>query len=473
MSEAVRPAFADSRVFDRFRRLAFGLLSVEGRRTITALMEATGRADCDWSADYRVFSRDVWEPTAVFAHLLPALLALHPQNPKILVASLDDTNVRKTGTHIPGVAYRRDPMSPPFQANLIRAQRFVQASLAVPFGQGPCAVRAIPIAFDHAPSAGKLSKNASDQERVAHRERERTHALSAFGLNAIKRMRSDLDASAANSSTLLVAVDGSYTNQKILKQLPPRTHLIGRIRKDAVLNRLPAATGERGRPRSYGDTLTPEQLRQDDSLPWVSIKIFGAGRVHDCDIKQVSSLLWRKTGTALPLRLIVIRPLAYRPSKTAKILYRQPAYLITTDLTSSLQTLVQAYFWRWDIEVNHRDEKQLIGLGHAQVRAPRSAERAPAFAVASYSMLLIAAAKAFGVAAAEPVTHRPKWLSSSPKPTRLSTAQLLTRLRNEWARSTTRNAFPNFDHFASDVARHMKLPKGAISPSDAIRFDMN
>lgn len=472
MSEAVRPAFADTRVFDRFRRLAFGLLAVEGRRTITALMEATGRADCDWSADYRVFSRDVWEPRDVFAHLVPALLALHPDNPKIIVASLDDTNVRKTGAHIPGVAYRRDPMSPPFQANLIRAQRFVQASLAVPFDQGPCAARAIPIAFDHAPSAGKLSKTASDQEKVAHRERERTHSLSAYGLNAIKRLRSDLD-SAGSPSTLLMAVDGSYTNQTMLKQLPPGTHLIGRIRKDAVLNRLPAGGGERGRPRSYGEILTPEQLRQDDSVPWSSIEIFGAGRLHNCDIKEVTSLLWRKTGTGLPLRLIVIRPLAYRRSKTAKILYRQPAYLITTDLTSSLQTLVQAYFWRWDIEVNHRDEKQLIGLGHAQVRAPRSAERAPAFAVASYSMLLIAAAKAFGISAVEPVTHRPKWLASSRKPTRLSTAQLLTCLRNEWARSTTRIALPNFDHFASDVARHMKLPKGTISPPDAIRYAMN
>ena len=35
-----------------------GLLTAEDRRTITSMLEASGRTDCDWSGDYRVFSRD-------------------------------------------------------------------------------------------------------------------------------------------------------------------------------------------------------------------------------------------------------------------------------------------------------------------------------------------------------------------------------------------------------------------------------
>jgi DDE superfamily endonuclease len=458
-------------VFERFRRLAFGMLTADDRRTITTLLEATGKAQCDWSADYRVFSRDVWEPADVFASLVPSILTAHPAG-QAIVASLDDTNLHKSGTKIPGVAYRRDPMSPPFRPNFIRAQRFVQTSMAVPFASGPSASRAIPVGFDHAPSVGKLHKDASEDEKRLHREEEKQHSLTTYANVAINRLRETLDASSASERRLLLAVDGSYTNQRVLRHLPQRTDLIGRIRKDAVLHHPPSASDKKGRPRSYGTELTPEQVRQDESIPWKTIKVFGAGRVHDCDIKEVSPLLWRKTGPGLPLRLIIIRPLAYRRSKNSRLLYRQPAYLITTDVHSSVDELVQAYFWRWDIEVNHRDEKQLIGVGHAQVRSPKSAERVPAFAVACYSMLLISAAKAFGVAAAEPVVDRPKWLTgSSRKPLRLSTQQLLKRLKAE--RPGTPLNLPNFEHFASSVARSMKLPKSAVSLDRALQHALH
>ena len=137
-----------------------------------------------------------------------------------------------------------------------------------------------------------------------------------------------------------------------------------------------------------------------------------------------------------------------------------------------MEDLVQAYFWRWDIEVNHRDEKQLIGVGDAQVRSPKSAERVPAFAVACYSILLISAAKAFGIAAADPVVDRPKWLTgTSRKQVRLSTRQLLRRLRDE--RRDAPIDLPNFDHFASAVARSKKLPKTTLSLDQALQHALN
>ena len=470
MIEQLRPVFTDERVFARVRRLAFALLTTDDSRTITALLEAAGESQRDWSAAYRVFSRDVWSSTDLFAALMPSILSLQPTSTRI-VASLDDTNIRKTGTHIPGVAYRRDPMSPPFHVNFIRAQRFVQTSLVVPFEPGPSASRAIPVGFDHAPSAGKLNKNASDDEKALHRKQQRDHSLTTYGSTAIERLRVSLDSSGAEHKLLLMAVDGSYTNQKVIKALPVRTDLIGRIRKDAALHHRPAEMSGVGRPASYGAAITPESVRQDESIPWQSVKVFGAGRIHDCDIKEVTPLLWRKTGADRQLRLIVIRPLAYRRSSTSRLLYRQPAYLITTDLTSPAQELVQAYFWRWDIEVNHRDEKQLIGVGDAQVRSPKSAVRVPAFAVACYSMLLISAANAFGIAAADPVVELPKWRTKAPKPVRLSTRQLLRRLHDEHDHSPIERI--NFDHFASNVARSMKLPKHTVTFQHALETAFN
>lgn len=448
------------------------MLTAEDRRTITAMLEASGQSASDWTSAYRVFSRDEWNSADLFARLMPAILQLHPSESTRVVAALDDTNVRKTGTHIPGVSYRRDPMSPPFRPNFIRAQRFVQTSIVIPFGCGPVAARAIPMAFDHAPSASKLPRDASAEQRSHLRMEKQQRALSSYGVIAMNRLRHDLDLAAAADKSLLLTVDGSYTNRTMIKALPERTHLIGRIRKDAALHRPSDSASRVGRPTVYGTALTPEQVRQDDAIPWQTISIFGSGRRHDCDIKDVSPLLWPKLGQKQQLRLIVIRPLAYRRSKHSRLLYRQPAYLICTDLVSPIEELVQAYFWRWDIEVNHRDEKQLIGLGDAQVRSPKSAERAPAFAVLCYSLLLISAANTFGLDATEPIVERPKWRSgSSRKSHRLSTRDLLRRLHEE--RRDKPPVLPNFDHFAPNTARSLKLPKLSITSHRAVEMALN
>ena len=43
------------------------------------------------------------------------------------------------------------------------------------------------------------------------------------------------------------------------------------------------------------------------------------------------------------------------------------------------------YFDRWQIEVNHRDEKDTLGVGQAQMWNPVSVPKQPALVVASYS----------------------------------------------------------------------------------------
>ncbi len=91
-----------------------------------------------------------------------------------------------------------------------------------------------------------------------------------------------------------------------------------------------------------------------------------------------------------PLRLMIIAPLHYRRTGKSRLLYRKPAYLLTSDLTTSTQILIQADFDGWEIEVNHRDEKIVLGVGQAQVWARKAAPRVPRFPVAIYAMLLMA-----------------------------------------------------------------------------------
>jgi hypothetical protein len=414
---------------------------------VTNLLSTSGTQFQDWSAAYRLFSESRLEVTQMFSGLRSACLRLLPETWPLCI-SVDDSLLPKTGTKIPGVAWRRDPQGPPFQTNLIRAQRVLQFSAMLPL-PGAAAVRGIPIHFLHAPTAPKLKKNASHQEQKDHKKLSQDLNLSTQALNQIEHMRGDF-----GSHRPILLSDARFTTRRFLRGLSDQETLIGRIRKDAKLFYLPQQQPGRGRRRLYGEPCpTPEQIRKDDSLPWQRVSIHAAGADHDCKIKVVDRVIWKPAGAKRTVRLIVIAPLAYRPRQGARLLYRDPAFLICTDLDLEVQKVVQYYFWRWDIEVNFREEKSLLGVGHPQVRNPHSCQAAPAFQVAVYAMLLLAAARCHPVDA----LPRPKWQTRIASE-RISTPRLIRNLRFEvWGRGLGLNHFPNFCSSSSSSENPEKL----------------
>ena len=418
-----------------------------GRHTITGLLCTGGRQFRDWSAAYRVFSESRFDLPELFTALRRAVMECSGEDRPLIVA-MDDTILRKTGRKIPGVTYRRDPLGPPFHVNLVRARRVVQLSAALPAPHANAPARMAPIDFVHAPTPDKPRKGAPPEVWRAYRRQQRAWSVSRVGAGRVQALRGHLDVALSNPArSLWVTVDGRFTNRVVLKALPERTALIGRIRSDAKLYYLPASSEHagRGRRRVYGERApTPEQLRQDDTIPWQTVNLFAAGKRHDFRIKTLSPLRWRSAGQRHTLRLIAIAPLAYRPRKGARLLYRKPAYLICTDPDSPVAEVLQAYIWRWDIEVNFRDEKQLIGIAEAQVRSPASADNAPGFFVAAYGMLLVAAARAFGLSGGAHRLSPPKWRSKKHK-LRASTSDLIQHLRGElWGEALGASNFSGF-----------------------------
>ena len=57
----------------------------------------------------------------------------------------------------------------------------------------------------------------------------------------------------------------------------------------------------------------------------------------------------------------------------------------TTDLSSSLKRLPRIYFERWQIEVHHREEKDTLKVGQAQLWNVASVPKHRVLAIASYS----------------------------------------------------------------------------------------
>ena len=355
------------------------------------MLIAVGRQFLDWTAAYQLFWGSRMDTDRIFEVSLQ--VCLEQLGPKqIIVAHMDDTVIRKVGKKIAGTAWRRDPLGPAFHTNFIWAQRFIQISLSLHDQTDlNSQSRAVAVDFHHSPSVKKLAKNAGDEDRFAFAEAKKQQNLSMHGLSRIKLLRSRLDGQGASARQLLLSVDGSYTNGTILKGLPSGVTLIGRVRKDATLNYLPESEKTKGRNRKYGETApTPEQIRQSDDCPWQDVTGWAAGKKHTFNVKVVKSLKWRTAGQARTFQLVVIRPLSYRLKKGGRLLYRKPAYLVCSDNDLDIETLLQAYLWRWEIEVNFRDEKSTNGCGEAQVRNKIAAVKVPQFVVAMHAFVHLA-----------------------------------------------------------------------------------
>lgn len=212
-----RAVFPRKRTFLRARRLTFGfLVSVRMHLTSTAIC-ATGRQFRDWSADYRLCSRSPWEPRKLFDPVLSHLPALLPSPEAPVFVALDDTILKKTGRHIPGVKVLRDPMSPPFHVNFCYGLRFVQASVLVSPLDHDGPARALPVRFDYAPPANKPKHNAPESEWDDYREEKKKLTLSKAGVDLLRSLRASLDQfPGLCHRQLIVCGDGSYSNRQVL-----------------------------------------------------------------------------------------------------------------------------------------------------------------------------------------------------------------------------------------------------------------
>ncbi len=75
--------------------------------------------------------------------------------------------------------------------------------------------------------------------------------------------------------------------------------------------------------------------------------------------------------------------------------YTQPTYLLCTDTDLPVEELIQAYLVRWGIEVNFKEEKQIAGIGQAQLWNSQHVRTAPVVAIAAYSATLLAGREIF------------------------------------------------------------------------------
>lgn len=400
--------------------------STMGRRTVSRSIIALGRDHQDWSGDYKLYARSPWDQNDLFEPAFHHYVRLFDQPDDPIGVALDDTKLSKTGRHVPNAAWHRDPMSPPFHTNLLFGLRYLQASLLFPHHQNAeIGARGVPVRFTEVPHVKKPGKKATEQDLIDYKVATKTQNLSIAGVAMIEDLRKSLDRNGATSRLLVMSMDGSFCNRTVFSHHFERTVLLARARKDARL----CFPAEKGSRKTYGtQRFTPQSVRQDESIPYQTARIFYGGARRDIRYKEVSNVLWQRGSGPTPVRLLVVAPQPYKVSPKARTNYRDPAYLLTTDLITPVALLLQFYFDRWQIEVNHREEKSILGVGQAQLTSPRSVPRQPAFLVACYSMILLASILEFGPHRTNHFLPLPKWRRNAKRPSLLD---LLALLRSE------------------------------------------
>jgi hypothetical protein len=421
--------FPQQRTYQRAVRQALGSLICLGRRCLSRIIWTNGGQHRSWSAEYFLHSRCTWEPQQLFQPILKRALAYCPQ--RLVGVAIDDTKLRKTGRSIQQAFYQRDPLSPPFHVNLVLGLRFLQASLLVPLHRtANVGTRALPIRFQEVSRVKRPGKKAGQEEQKQYKAAVKVKNLSHSFVQMGKQLREELDLAGGRDKILVLTADGSFCNRTCFGDVPDRSVLLARARKDAKLCfRAPVHTR-----RFFAlEKFTPEQVRKDESRAWKTTKIFYGGKRRKIRYKELGDVYWQRGAARRPLRLFVLAPTPYRKSKSRMLYYRDPAYLLTTDLHSSPKQLLQIYFDRWQIEVNHREEKDTLGIGQAQLWNVTSVPKQPVLAVAAYSALLLASLQAFGAERGNAYAELPKWRRKARRP---SCLDLITLLRKEMTQQT-------------------------------------
>jgi hypothetical protein len=162
------------------------------------------------------------------------------------------------------------------------------------------------------------------------------------------------------------------------RNLPGNVTFTIRLSCKAVLYaRPPAPTGRRGHPAWKGPRLgTAGEVAA--TATWRKATVTRYGETGPVLLADVACLWWGSLNRT-PVRLVLVRDPGRR---------RDDLALLTTDLDTPAEGIVERYCARWSIEQTIKDGKDLLGAGDAQNRLQHAVERTVPFMMLNLTILV-------------------------------------------------------------------------------------
>jgi hypothetical protein len=385
--QAQRAVFSQDRTFRRGLGLFFAELLTFARHTVTQQLLALGVTDADWSAWYRLFSRERFDVSQARSGLLRATLpATSADQPYVI--GVDGTLVPRSSLKFPGSSWLKALGTAKFKPGLRRAQRFLNLSWLTPLEEGFS--RAIPLGWWPAfPAKAVTSSAPSCKEWEA-------------GLAAIAWVRKELDEAGRGQQMVLTVVDGGFEKAVAFwPGLPKRVVLLGRTARNRVLFALPVYSGI-GRPPFYGDPVRSpgEWLAEHSGWQKTDLKVRGHGRDTTY---RVEGPFVRDQLPDQPVYLIVVKGMDRKVK--GKRVRRDPVFYLVSAIQQAeawvlpypVEVLLTWAWQRWELEVEHREIKSGFGLGEKQCWNTRSAVVSVQWSAWVYGVLVLAGYQTWGL----------------------------------------------------------------------------
>jgi SRSO17 transposase len=392
--------------FQTFRALVVGQVSQTGLRAVTGMLVGS-RLSGVWHhcRAHRFFSHARWSVDELGLRLAVLVVERFVEPGSAVLVAVDDTLMQRLGRKIHGCFWHHDATANSDRAAVAWGNNWVVVGIVVrlPFLERSLC---LPVLFRlWQPRRKHIPKRKPDPERPGKPE--------------LAREMIALLADRLPGRTIHVVGDAAYATEA-WRGLPTNVTVTSRLRSNAALYApKPGLTGQRGRPRKWGERLASlTQIATDPATQWVAHTIHRYGN-DETVMLATTDCLWAPLGPDTPARVILVQD-------TTKPSGHQLA-LITTDLEANAAEIVERYADRWPIEVAFQEGKELFGVGHARNRTRRAVERTVPFQflVMTIAILWYAASGHHPDTVAEHRARAPWYLTKTTP----SFADMLAKLR--------------------------------------------
>ena len=336
-------AALDRRSAARLALVFVGAVLARGRRTITSWIRAAGL-----SADYK----PVYTTVASVGKRTDAIAArLAWQVVKPLVAAsgrltfaLDDTPTPRYGPQVQGAGIHHNPTPGPAGGPFVYGHVWVV--LAILARHSDWGVVALPL-------LARLYVRAKDLAGMDPRHRPGFRTKLEL---AVELMRWAVSHLKHWGKPLWVVADGAYAKAAFLKPMAASgVTVVSRLRKDAALCTVPGQrrTGQRGRPRLYGERRIDLAKRAGQRRGWATgtFDLYG-----EATAKRYKTFVatWRPAGGAI--RVVLVEEA-----------HGWVAFFCS-DPSAGVADVLGSIAERFTLETAFRDLKEVVGAGQQQTR---------------------------------------------------------------------------------------------------------
>jgi hypothetical protein len=348
--------------------LVMGALLAPGKRTISACLRMTGRAEAEnFSSYHHILNRARWDSHVMTRRLLVMIVDRLVQAGPVVIG-MDDTIERRWGRKITARGIYRDPVSSS-HGHFVKASRLRWLSFMV-LTPVPWAgvVKALPVLTLLAPS-----------ERSDYQRGRRHKLLTDWARQGILQFCRWLP-----GRDIVFVGDSSFAVHELAHAIAGRGTLISRLRLDANLFASPARRSANtiGRPAQKGAPLPKlKTLLSNPATPWGRITVSSwYGRKQSKTLEFTSdTALWYRPGTPpRPIRWVLVRDPEGK---------RAPQAFFSTDITLDPADIIALFVRRWQVEVAYAETRAYLGVETQRQWSDKAIERNTPVLLGLYSIV--------------------------------------------------------------------------------------